>query len=170
MLAASSPLLGWYELAGIIVSLPVAFAIIWGVIRTVRHLSLVHEAIIGRPATAASDPIPSMIDRFHSVDEHLSKQDDKIEAIEGEFRTNGGSSVKDDLVKVQRQLTDLKAGQTRAATSLRAAKKTAEDAASLALRTADKLATVTHIESEDVKSVVVDTGTDIKKVVRAGSR
>ena len=58
----------WYEIAGIIIALPVALALIWGIIKIVRHFDLVHEVIVGRPATPMSEKIPSVIERFQTQD------------------------------------------------------------------------------------------------------
>ncbi len=87
-------------------------ALIW-VLRWSRHMKLVHEAIIGRPAAQGLPGVPSMIDRFDAAtkqivaindhlkaqDEHLKEQDTRLAAqakrIEHEFGKNGGSSLRD---------------------------------------------------------------------------
>ena len=101
----------WYQAAGIIIALPVAGACVWGVIRAVRHFGTVHEAIVGRAAGPANEHIPSLIERFHAIDQrfdgvdaHLARQDEQIAEVSREFRTNGGSTVKDDLTALKRQI------------------------------------------------------------------
>jgi hypothetical protein len=119
---ASALLAEWYEVAGIVIAVPVALAIVWAIVRAVGHLTRVHEAIIGRPETSFSEAIPSMIERFHSIDDrfatvdlHLSDQDASILVIEAEFTTNGGSTVKDDLKKLQSMLDSVATRQAETA-------------------------------------------------------
>jgi hypothetical protein len=104
----------WYEIAGIILAIPVALGLAWAIFRGIGHVQRVHEAIIGRPATSVSDEVPSIIERFHRVDAHLarqdatlSKQDSRLLAIEGEFRMNSGATIKDDLIRLNRTVERL---------------------------------------------------------------
>jgi hypothetical protein len=92
---AASGLLEAGELATVIIALPVAVGLAWAIFKGIGHVQRVHEAIIGRPATAMSDPVPSMIERFRLVDNHLSTQDDRLQAIEKEYHPNGGMSMRD---------------------------------------------------------------------------
>ena len=133
----------WYKIAGILIGLATAASIVWGVVKVVGHMQRVHEAIIGRPETKMSEGIPSIIERFHVVDEkleavtdHLSAQDLLIERVEAEFRTNGGSTVKDDLRGLQRQLNSVVGNQATAAKTAIAA---AEGVARTAVDTAAEL-------------------------------
>ena len=94
----------WYKIAGIIIAVPVALAFVWGIVRLVSHMMLIHEAIIGRPESDWSDGVPSMVQRFSSQDDLLAQLragqveiDARLIVVEAEFATNGGSSVKDDL-------------------------------------------------------------------------
>ena len=109
------PLYAWYEIAGIVLAIPVAIAIVWGILRTVSHLSLVHEAIAGREATAVSEKVPSMIDRFQDVNAHLAKQDRDLAAIKAELSYNGGGSTKDQVRKLGTDVAVLQRGQRAAA-------------------------------------------------------
>ena len=114
-----------YQIAGIVIAVPVVLTCVWGIRRMVNHMHLVHEAIVGREATTFSAGIPSMQERFvaieehltclnehlreqdehlHQQDNHLANQDSRMRIIEAEFRTNGGSSLRDGLVKIQRQV------------------------------------------------------------------
>jgi len=140
----------WYQLSGVVLGIPVAAAVIWGVVRLVQHLALVHEAIIGREATAVSDPIPSMIERFRSVDDwlttidqHLTEQDDRLDAVEAEFRTNGGKTLKDDVRALQRGQADASRLATDTAAAL--ARTTTDTAATLARTTT---ATAFHLRDK----------------------
>ena len=58
---------------------------------------VIHEQIMGRPATDARPGIPSLEQRFETVGAHLSRQDSKLDVLEHEVQTNGGSSLKDDV-------------------------------------------------------------------------
>jgi hypothetical protein len=74
MLAAGAgSLIKWYEVAGIILALPVVGAIVWAIVKVTTHLLRVHEVIIGRPATAYSEKIPSMVERFATVNDALGE-------------------------------------------------------------------------------------------------
>jgi hypothetical protein len=128
-LAPTPTLSFWYLIAGFILAVPVVVAIIWGVVRVVSHLGRVHEVIIGREETPWSPGIPSMIERFEA-------QDLQIAVIEAEFRTNGGSTVKDDLKLVLVEIESLKSGQRVAAGT---AVTTASTLAAKTLKTATEL-------------------------------
>lgn len=102
-----------YQIAAIAVAVPSISATVWAVLKFGRRMGTVHEAIIGRPETAINDKIPSMIERFRSVNEHLERQDihtaqidAKLIVIEGQFHMNGGGTVKDDLVTVKDLLNE----------------------------------------------------------------
>ena len=84
----------WYQVAGIILALPTSVALVWGIVRVVRHLGLVHEAIIGRIKGPANDAIPSMIERFESINEHLSAQDGRLDRIESHLETDTDHPLK----------------------------------------------------------------------------
>jgi len=132
----NGPLYTWYEIAGILLALPVAATVVWAIVKVVNHLHLVHEAIVGRPATAASEKIPSMIERFQgvnehltSVDRHLKQQDHQLEAISAELSFNGGESTKDRVRDLGHQLTDLRRNQDAAVASLTQGQEDAADTA-----------------------------------------
>jgi hypothetical protein len=118
MLIGADALQHWYEIAGIILAVPVALGVAWAIFRGIGHVQRVHEAIIGRPATSVSDEVPSIIERFHGVDDHLArqdatlaKQDYRLLQIEGEFRMNSGGSLKDDVVRLNRTVEKLASHQ-----------------------------------------------------------
>src|SRR5665213_1966190 len=98
MITAIDVLQYWYEIATVVIAVPAAIALVKIILNYGRHLNLVHEAIVGRPEVPGLvDPIPSMIDRFHKVDAHLTSQDVRLEVIESEHFPNGGSSMRDSI-------------------------------------------------------------------------
>lgn len=107
---AASNLYAWYEIAGIILAVPVAGTIIWAVIKSTSHIVEFHQAIVGRPE-GVGPRIPSMQERFSKIEEHLTEvddhlnlQDQQIHDINSQFSMNGGGTVKDDLIEVKQHL------------------------------------------------------------------
>src|ERR1035437_3370347 len=70
--------------------------------KTFRHIDLVHEAIIGRPASQGIVARPSMVKRFDGVKTQLDQQDEKIWAIDKEMQPNGGTSMFDKIDRLER--------------------------------------------------------------------
>jgi hypothetical protein len=134
-----------------IVAVPAAAAIIWAIHRVVTHLLLVHEVIIGREATSYSEALPSMVERFHKVDDrftdvqmHLRKQDKTTDTLVHELSMNGGGTLKDRLIRVERKVDDLHAGQDSAAQTARDVSSTALITAADVAKTAVDAAQVIH--------------------------
>ena len=105
----------WYLLTEFVIALPVAAAIVWGIVRAVQHMMAVNEAIVGREGTDWVEGIPSMVQRFSSQDDALVQLragqvaiDTRLIVVEKEFATNGGSSVKDDLNALKAGVAALK--------------------------------------------------------------
>lgn len=110
-----------YYVSGIILGIPSAIGLFVAFRRWLTNRRLVREAIVGRKATSFSPGLPSMQERFVSLeqsvgtvkshlteqDEHLTNQDQRLRKIEAEFRTNGGTSLRDDVVKMRWQLEKL---------------------------------------------------------------
>lgn len=126
----------WYEIAGIVIAVPVALAVVWALIRAIGHLKGVHEAIIGKPATPYSDAVPGIIDRFHVVDDHLKtidlhlvEQDAVLTTLKNEVTFNGGQSVKDRIVRLDKKIDSLKDGQAAAAVTAKQVAQTTLDVA-----------------------------------------
>jgi hypothetical protein len=67
------------------------------VYKSLRRGTAIHEAVVGKEATPTSDKIPSIIERFHAVDEHLVRQDGRLVTIESECLSNGGASLRDSV-------------------------------------------------------------------------
>src|ERR1039458_1395350 len=99
----------WYEIAGIIVALPIVAVCVWRILTFFTHVQGVHEAIVGKPATADSEAVPSMIARFKAIDEGVAAAERMAEAaaksavdVTKELHPNGGSSVRDSLDRNER--------------------------------------------------------------------
>jgi len=111
---ASVHLTTLYELGGVTILIGAIVAAIRALYKMVRHMGLVHEAIVGRTAEPGVDAIPSMIDRFHTVDAHLTTQDDhlitqddRLATIEKEYRPNGGTSLRDSINRNEKMTSDI---------------------------------------------------------------
>ena len=66
----------------------------------------IHEVVLGRPAMQGVPAVPSMVERFDAMGDHLSKQDDKMDTIEHEVTLNNGGSLKDDVRRINKKLDD----------------------------------------------------------------
>jgi hypothetical protein len=98
----TSPLVTLYYLSGV-TALVVFLAIVLRLIyKAYRHVDLVHEAIIGRPAAQGIEARPGMVERFDRIKTHLDEQDAKIESIDTELRPNGGASVFDKIDRLEK--------------------------------------------------------------------
>ena len=73
----------WYQVAGIVIAIPVVAVTVAYVHRSLSHMRTVHEAILGRPEGPANDAIPGIIQRFHDIEDHLNRQDARLSDIEG---------------------------------------------------------------------------------------
>ena len=94
----------WYEIAGIIIALPIVSVCLAKILTFFAHVQGVHEAIVGKPATVYSEEVPSMIARFKTVETGViaAKQEAAATArlvadVNAQLHPNGGTSMRDSL-------------------------------------------------------------------------
>jgi hypothetical protein len=99
----------WYEIAGIIVAVPIVAVIVWKLLAFFGHVQGVHESIVGKPATTYSEAIPSIIERFKITDAGVTDAKEMARAAAElaadtilELHPNGGASFRDSLDRNER--------------------------------------------------------------------
>jgi hypothetical protein len=113
----------FYEAGGGLAGFAVLGAFVVFMWRVARRLHLVHEVIVGRPQSQGVEAVPSMVERFGSVNDHLKTQDKTLsthtaqlasltlwqQRIDAEFRQNGGASMRDVVDNMAKDISELKA-------------------------------------------------------------
>jgi len=89
------------------VATAVGTLLIWigrSVARITKNQSAIHDQVMGVPEVG----YPSMRDQFTEVREHLSRQDLTLVNLEHEVQDNSGSSLKDAVKVVNKDLQEIK--------------------------------------------------------------
>ncbi len=158
-----------YEWGGVTILIGFLGRLAWGLFKALRHVTHVHEAIIGRPASPGVEAIPSMIQRFEAVDDqfsavnqHLGQQDKRIDRIDSELRPNGGASLVDKVDRIERLSAETSQNATKAATDAAAAVAEVAARAAVAKATADAEAAQTAAQSvTDAAALAAETAAEL---------
>lgn len=88
----------WADIAAIVLAFPVVVGIVWWLVRVAGRVHLIHQAIMGRPKTGATEAIPSIIERFERVDKRMDAFAVDLTSIRSQVHRNGGKSLADAVV------------------------------------------------------------------------
>jgi hypothetical protein len=103
-------------LGGLVIFGGVAY-IVRSAFRGIRHLHDLHVVIQGQEGSSVSEPIPSLLDRFESLNqrmdsltEHLFSQDERLNDLEMMMRPNGLDTDRlgDIAKRIENSLADIK--------------------------------------------------------------